>query len=137
MSDGEEGGSFFTMILGLPSVLDAKGDFFPPGGVLSLEDIVINSDPPFWFPYLSAEVIAGASGAYDRGLGCRSCIPIGAGLGAATAVDISTNAVVNNPHPEVSTIQIRPISLAVAAELSEKGADFDPELISCTVVPMV
>lgn len=33
--------------------------------------------------------MAGANGAYDLGLGCRSCTAIGAGLGTATAVDIS------------------------------------------------
>lgn len=47
LKDGEDGGSFFTIILGLPRLLDANGDFFPPGGVLSIEDIVIASDPPF------------------------------------------------------------------------------------------
>ena len=41
-------------------------------------------------PYLSFEVgAAGANGAYDLGLGCLSCIVIGAGLGAATMVDIA------------------------------------------------
>lgn len=105
-SEGEEGGSFLTMILGLPllrplvwSAQEAsvfrdtydKGDFFPPGGlVFSFGVALVISTEPFEVANLSEGVLtaAGARGAYDRGLGCRSWTDIGAGLGTATAVDI-------------------------------------------------
>lgn len=50
------------------------------------------SDWPFEVAKRSDGVctMAGANGAYDLGLGCRSCTAIGAGLGTATAVDISS-----------------------------------------------
>lgn len=87
-SDGEEGGSFFTIIFGFAWLREDNGDFFPfPAGgvVLSLDSVgpfeeCVRSD--------GVAVNAGARGAYDRGLGCRSSGGMGAGLGAATAVDI-------------------------------------------------
>jgi len=89
--DGEEGGSFFTTILGLPLLRKDSGDFFLPalGGVVF--SMTCPSVGPFALLDLSTDVLVatGANGAYDRGLGCRSKTDIGAGLGAATAVDMT------------------------------------------------
>lgn len=114
-SEGEDGGSFLTMILGLPLLRELNwsvrkapkdgetydnGDFFPPGGVVLSMGVALEiSSGPLEAAYLSGALLttAGARGAYDRGLGCRSCTDIGAGLGAATAVDIVPGA--RSPKP--------------------------------------
>lgn len=70
----------------------ANGDFFPPGGVRSRGDVACVSEGPLEAVNRSEGgcMIAGANGAYDLGLGCRSWTAMGAGLGTATAVDMST-----------------------------------------------